>query len=117
MEDPDEFALVKEALTCRESNSIRWVSDRVALRVRNDPELQGLTPEGIKRLTKDHARSGGEIEQIREKRPEYKEDHAWWYKVIIPVNGLPFPLFVEICLFDPDPELPEVIIVNAHLDR
>ena len=58
-------------------------------------------------------RQEGAVIQVEESRPEY-DDRSFYYKAIIPVEGLPHGLFVEIILDDDDPELPSVRIVNAH---
>ena len=45
-EDPEELALVVKAIRCRVTGCCEW-EDRAARRLRGDPGLQGLTPEGI----------------------------------------------------------------------
>jgi len=67
--------------------------------------LQGLTPEGIRRLLHEFVCGGGRLEERREARPEWLEVNAdrphyyrdFWYRAIVPVAGLfPSGLFVEI---------------------
>lgn len=88
--------------------------ERAARRIRASPPLQGLTPEGIKRLLCEFvATHPEEVHQVIEKRSEYSE-HRFYYKTIIPVDGLRRGLFVEVVLIDDDSDYPVVSIVNAH---
>jgi hypothetical protein len=96
MEDAAQLALVKKAFMSGLSNCIEWINDKTAHRVRNDRELQGLTPEGIKQEVIAFIKNGGDIQQREEKRPEY--------------SG-------ESILGDDDPDVPTVYLVNAHPQR
>ncbi|HYV34615.1 MAG TPA: hypothetical protein VE988_02860, partial [Gemmataceae bacterium] len=49
-------------------------------------------------------------------REEYPDD-PFWYRAVIPVPTLKEGLFVEVRLYDCDPEEPWVEIVNAHPQR
>ncbi len=109
-----ELGLVQKALTSGLSNCVEWVNDRAAMRVRNDPANQGLTPEGIKQLLIDYAAGGGKIEQRVEEREGWRDQQRYWYKAVIPADGFPRGLFVEIILLDDDPDVPVVALVNAH---
>jgi hypothetical protein len=115
MDDPSEHALVVEALTCRLSNAVEWKDDRTMNRVRNELSTYGLTPRGIKELTREHVRAGGPstVAQVREKRLEYS-DFPYYYRVVVPIDCFRHGLFVEMVLIDPDRESPEVALVNAH---
>jgi hypothetical protein len=110
--DPNKHALVVQAITCGVGGCCEW-DEKAARRTRSDPSLQGLTPEGVKEELTEYVRAGGEVIQVEEKRREYS-DRAFYYKVILPVNGLRHGLFIEIVLDDDDPELPAVRIVNCH---
>ena len=114
MSDSTELALVRKALTSGLSNCVEWINDRTALRVRNDPELQGLAPEGIKQEVIAFVRAGGDIKQVVETRPEYKGQRQFFYNVVLPLTGFPRGVFVEIVLGDDDPDVPTVFLVNAH---
>jgi hypothetical protein len=85
--------------------------------VRNDRELQGLTPEGIKQEVIAFIKNGGDIQQREEKRPEYSGEREFFYKVIVPLEGFAHGLFVECILGDDDPDVPTVYLVNAHPQR
>lgn len=110
--DPEELALVEKAITCGTTGCCEW-DDQASRRVRRSPPVAGLTPEGMKLALVQHVSAGGPVIQVVEKRPEYG-DRAYWYKVIVPVAGMPRGLFVELVLDDDDAELPSVRIVNAH---
>ena len=111
--DPTEHALVVQALTCTLSNCVLWVNYETARRVRADPANRGLTPEEIIRQVRDFARGGGKVEQGPETRPEYSH-RRFWYRAVVPVGGFPRGLFVEMELLDDDPDVPVVILLNAH---
>jgi len=85
--------------------------------------LQGPTPEGIRRLLHNFVSGGGRLDQRQEARPDWLQANAdrpayyrdLWYRAVVPVPGLiPNGLFVEVRLFDDDPQDPWVEIVNAH---
>jgi hypothetical protein len=110
-----ELALVRQAISCNVTGSCEW-DDRAARRLRAQPPLPGLRPEGIRTLLIGFIAAGGEVRQVEETREEYR--HArFYYKAVVPVDGLRHGLFVEVVLDDDDPELPSVRIVNAHEQR
>jgi hypothetical protein len=58
------------------------------------------------------------IIQVVETREGYRDDYRSYYKVILPIDGLPHGVFVEMRLTDSDDlEFPRVKIVRAHLQR
>jgi hypothetical protein len=108
-----ELELVVKALTSWVTGCVEW-EPREAERVRNDQYLMGLTPEGIQQDLIDFVLKGGKVRQVKEKRLERSHRH-YYYKVIVPYPELfRKGLFVELELFDPDPALPVVLLVNAH---
>ncbi len=115
--DPAEVELALLAIrSCHVTGCCEW-DEKAARRLRGQPPLPGLTPEGIRDLLYDFvANQGGEVIQMQETRPEYN-DRPFFYKVIVPVQGLRHGLFVEIVLDDDDPDVPAVRIVNAHEQR
>lgn len=112
----EAHALVVQALTCSLSNCVEWINEQESLRVRADPLNQGLTPKEIKRRLRDHVRVSGSscVEQLREVRENWKERRDYWYRVVVPIDGFPHGLFVEMELFDDDPDVPVVYLLNAH---
>jgi hypothetical protein len=114
--------LVQQAIAAGVFGQIQW-EDKADERARNNAELQGLTPEGIRRLLHDFVCGGGRLDErheirtewlgANEDRPAYYRD--FWYRAVVPVASLfPSGLFIEIRLFDDDPQDPWVEIVNAH---
>ena len=114
MKDPVHHALVVHALTCGVTGCVEW-QPKEADRVRSDTNLKGLTPEGIvEELIEFVTNGGGKVQQINEKRPQWGH-RTFYYKVIVDYPQLfRKGLFVEMELFDDDPELPVVLLVNAH---
>lgn len=114
MRNPDEVELVRQAILSHTTGDCEW-SDSAARRVRSDPDLSGVTLEGITALLRGHVDRGGVIERRSETRPDYSQE--CWFRVIVPVDRFRHGLFVEIILVDEDPEAPAVRIVNAHEQR
>lgn len=111
-----QHELVIQALRSRLSTSIVWKSANLVRRILDDPELGGMvTPAGICNALREFVEDGGEPEQRVEKRAEYRDRFPFWYRVLLDIEGLPRPLFVELVLLEDDPEFPVVSIVNAHL--
>jgi hypothetical protein len=117
MDDPSPTGLVRKAIKLgrRFKGYCEW-RESAARRIRERPFCQDLTPEGIKQLLGDYVIDAqGEVVQIEEKRDEKRQEgYGFYYKVVIPVPGLPRGLFVELVLIDDDPSDPSVSIVNAH---
>lgn len=110
-----QLRLVQLALSNGLRNCIHWVSEDLINRVRRDPDLLGLTPEGIIELLLGWGKQGGEVRSAEESegcRSEYEHLFA----VVIPVDGLPLRLnvYVKMGVLDDDDEYPEVTIVSCH---
>jgi hypothetical protein len=114
--------LVHRAIAAGIFGQIQW-NDRADERARSDPDLEGLTPEGIRRLLHDFVCSGGRLDERREVRADWLEANKdrpayyrdTWYRAVVPVADLfRSGLFIEVRLFDDDPQDPWVEIVNAH---
>jgi hypothetical protein len=116
-EDAHELALVEKAIRSGLSNCFDWANDKVLARVRSEPSLRGLTPEYVKRRLHDFvAKEGGQIDQRREDRESWRDLRRFWYRAIIPEEGFPRGIFVEIILIDDD-DCPVVALINAHSQR
>jgi hypothetical protein len=114
--------LVHNAIAAGVFGQIQW-DDRADERARSNPDLKGLTPEGIRRLLHEFVCSGGRLDQRKESRLDWLEANAdrpthyrdFWYRALLPVPDVfPKGLFVEVGLFDDDMEDTWVEIVNAH---
>lgn len=112
--DAAELELVRKAIMSGLGGCVEWdikVSDRVQASL----DCDGLVLEGVRSELIRFVRKGGDVTQVKETREEWKDRRAYWYKVILPMPKLfAKGLFVEIELTDPDPELPEVGLLNAH---
>jgi hypothetical protein len=111
--------LVHKAIRSGIMGHIQW-KDSAARRVRDDSELGILTPEGIRSLLRQFVLDGNVLDARKETRAELLEEHAddpFWYRAILPIEGLPRGLFVEVRLVDDDPSEPWVEIVSAHVQR
>jgi hypothetical protein len=117
--DAEAHKLVVQALTCTLSNCVEWVNERTANRIRADQANQGLQPWEIIRHLRAFVRNSDPscVEQMREEREEWKDQRDYWYKVIVPVDGFRHGLFVELELIDDDPDVPIVVLLNAHPQR
>jgi hypothetical protein len=117
MSDPSDLELVYRAILSRCTGDCEW-DDKAARIARSNPDLSGLTPEGISELLRDHVAASGRniIDRRPEIRPEWN-DREYWYRVIVPVEQFTHGLFVEIILVNDDPEAPAVQIVSAHEQR
>ena len=116
MDDPDEHRLVVKAITDDVSNCILW-EDRLDRRVRSDARLLGWKVTGIRKELVGHVKSAGSgcVKQIPEQREVWKDDHRFYYKIIVPIDDfLPRGVFVEVVMRVRDPDCPVIQIVNVH---
>ncbi|WP_165073116.1 hypothetical protein [Paludisphaera rhizosphaerae] len=118
MLSPEEHALVCKSICAGISNCFFW-DEGAALRVRNDPDLKGLTPRFIREAVRDYVRETGDhvVVEVVETRERWRDDFKFYYKVILPVDEFLYGIFVEMRLTDNDPDVPMVLIVNAHPQR
>jgi hypothetical protein len=107
-----QLALVLKAIREGHSTSVEWVNDAAARRVYRI----GWTPNGIIDLLIEWVRDLSQpVEQRRETRERWRDEHDFWYCVNVPVDGQARPMFIEFVLREPcDEDLPEIVIVNAH---
>ena len=111
-----EIELVENAILSGLSNCLEWIDDEVQCRVRNDAELRGLTPKGIKQILIDWVRMKQcRIDRRPEIRNEYQDRREFWFRALGAVSDLPRELFIELELTDEDGDCPVVTILNAHL--
>lgn len=85
--------------------------------IRRDPDLKEFTPARIQELLRRFVLDGNSLDARMETRQEYlaeQPDHPFWYRAVMPVTGMPRGLFIELIIFDDDPEEPWVEIVSVH---
>ena len=115
MEESLRLIVVEAIVTHFQTRGCLEWDSREAARIRRDGGLAGLTVEGIKALLVEHVKRGGRVDQRSETRLEKQSRREYWYRVLIPnIPEMPRGLFVELELYDPDPECPSVLILNAH---
>jgi hypothetical protein len=78
-----------------------WVKTNLGARKLRD--LAKLMPEYVE--------SGGEIDQVPERRPEWN-DHDFHYDLRLPISGR--LLYIEMLLLDRDPTDPILYVVSIH---
>jgi hypothetical protein len=109
--------LVEKAIAAGAFGHIQ-IKESVNRQLRDDPDMAGYTPAGIRSILRDFVRNGGKLTAREEKRQEYFDpDDPWWYRAIIPVDDkqvFPKGLFLEVKLIDDDEDEPWVEIVSAH---
>ena len=72
---PPPIDLVHRAIAAGTFGQIQW-DDRADERARSNPDLQGLTPEGIRRLLHEFVHGGGRLDERREARAEWLQANA-----------------------------------------
>jgi hypothetical protein len=72
--------------------------------------LQGVSPRAISEMMHAYVASGGIIDQVRERRPEWL-DFEFHYDLRITIDNR--ELYIETILLAEDPE-PEIRVVNIH---
>lgn len=108
-----------EILTCYRNALANWLYDGF---VKYSPLAEewlqkrtGVTPREFSRFIHDFVRAGGQVDQIRETRPEWTV-HDFHYDLRFTLNGN--DLYVETRLEYKDPSDPDdsmITVVNIHL--
>src|SRR6266545_4633101 len=94
---PGPIDLVHRAVATGVFGQIQW-DGRADERARSNPDLQRVTPEGIRRLLHDFVCGGGRLDERREARADWLQANAdrpayyrdKWYRAVVPVPDL-FP--------------------------
>lgn len=78
-------------------------------------EFDGVTTKELARLMWDYVSSDGEIDEVRETRPDWSDDHEFHYDLRFKIQGK--RVYVETRLnyrppFKPDE--PSIIVVSVH---
>ncbi len=120
MDDPCEHALVMKAFASARgvwgyvAGYVEWIDDNAIAIARSKlADLDGLTPEEVRKMSIDLVNDGLEVIQSRETRDNWAE-FPFKYFVRMPIDGVPWRVYVEFRLNDSDPDDPAVHIVSAH---
>jgi hypothetical protein len=122
MDASAEHKLVVRAVCEGLGNCFEW-DERASRIVLNDPDMKGCLPRFIRQRVIELARSTGGacVEQVKELRENWRDNYAYYYKVILPISGYRHGIFVEIRYTgdedDEDPEFPEALLVGAHPEK
>ena len=93
---------------CRYDGYVEW-NDRSLAWIKR--ELPGLRYREINQLIRQYVEAGGEIDQVREHRPDYN-DRDYHYDLRLQVTGR--LVYIETILVDDNPRDPTVRVVNIH---
>ena len=114
-----DFSLVKRLPAPKAPSHVGFNSDStlafVTLQDSDELAAFDLSLADVRRELILYIRGGGDIIQVRETRTLWKDERDYWYKAIVPMpSRVKKGLFVEMELVKPDPDLPEVRLLNAH---
>jgi hypothetical protein len=120
VDDPDEYALVVKAFASAMGvwgyvdGYVEWIDDRAVSIARSKlADLDGITPEIVRRMSIQSVHDGLRIIQSRETRDNWS-DYRFKYFILIPIAGASWRVYVEFRLTDDDPGDPAIRIVSAH---
>ena len=111
--DPTLLAAYTNALrnSLRYSGYVNW-KERPQSWVRK--ELDGLTTDAVAELMYGHVRSGREIDQVPERRPEWSQ-YGYHYDLRFDIGGRKIYVETRLRFDDPtDPDDPVITVVNIH---
>lgn len=107
--DPDAYAVYLTTLSYwRYRGYILW---KQVAREWLDRELSGFTAEMINELMYNHVRSGGRMDQVIERRPEYV-GYRFHYDFRLPISGR--RIYIETILIEDDEPDPTIRVVSIH---
>ena len=109
LENPDILARYRAALAnWRYTGYVKW-KDGARDWIRR--ELEDMPVRAIAEQMYNHVAAGGEIDQVRERRPEWN-DRDFHYDLRIEIGGR--ALDIETLLLDDDPKDPTLFVVSIH---
>jgi hypothetical protein len=107
--DPEILRKFRHALSHGRFNG--YVTWKPRVRQWIEQNMEGWTTRAIAEELFCFFESGGEIDQIRETRPEWSE-HRYHYDLRIGIEGR--LLYVETILMESDPRDPTIHVVSIH---
>ncbi len=112
--DPERLRAYKNALSNWEfkgyiqfdltEQSRRWIRREIGIRLKD-----------LGQLMHEHVDAGGDIDEVREKRPEWSGEHQYHYDLRFSVGDV--PVYIETRLnFRPpfQPDQPWILVANVH---
>ena len=107
--NPEILAKFRHALS--EWNCTGYITWKSVARQWVEENLEGLTTRAIGEEMFLHASAGGEIDQVKELRPEWS-DCRHHYDFRISIEGR--LLYIETILVEDDPDDPTIHVVSIH---
>jgi hypothetical protein len=77
-------------------------------------ELEGYTFDELKRLMYEHENGGGEVDEVRETRPEWRDEAEFHHDMRLGLPGGRRIYIETVLVMALDPEDSEIVIVNMH---
>ena len=116
--DPDRLAAYQDALSnwsfegyvafeCLTESAFAWVRQ----------ELENITLRDIARLMFEHVEAGGEIDEVKETRPEWSDQYEFHYDLRVSIQDK--PIYIETRMhcripFRPDDSWIDVVNIHAR---
>ena len=113
--DPDRLKAYRDAMANWQiAEYVQFALNDTAYRwVRR--ELDGISLQEIRRLMAEHVAAGGEIDEVREKRPEWSGEYEFHHDLRIIIQGQ--SAYIETRLHFRPPFVPDkswIEVVNIH---
>ncbi len=103
--------LAKFRHALREWNCTGYITWKSVAHEWVEKNLEGLTTRALGEEMSRHVGAGGEIDEVKESRPEWS-DRQFHYDFRIPIEGR--LLYIETILIEDDPDDPIVHVVSIH---
>lgn len=113
--DPDRLAAYKDALSnWRPHGYILFdLSETTNKWVKQ--ELDNFTLKEIGLLMFEYAEAGGEIDEVRETRPEWSSEYEFHYDLRFMIQDKPVYIETRLKYHEPfQPDEPVILVVNIH---
>jgi hypothetical protein len=107
--DPAILRKVKHALS--EWNCAGYITWKQTAREWVEENLEGFTARAVGEAMFQHVEGGGQIDQVKETRPEWSAER-FHYDFRIPLAGR--LVYVETILVEDDPNDPTIHVVSIH---
>jgi hypothetical protein len=113
--DPTRLAAFTDALgNWRFTDYVQFELNETAYRWLKR-ELDGITLKDIARLMYEFVEAGGQVDEVRETRPEWKDDYEFHYDLRIAIQDK--LVYIECRLHHQIPLIPDeswILVVNIH---
>ena len=113
--DPDRFAAYKDALSnWSYSGYVEFELDETAYKWIKR-ELSNISLKEIARLMHEHVEVGGEIDEVRERRPEWSDEYEFHYDLRFTIQDKRVYIETRLnCRLPFIPDQSSILVVNIH---